>query len=185
MNDRSDNDIRERLLRLEARNEILDVLHRYCRAVDRTDKELLLELYHPDAIDDHGFFRGDPDEYAAWVIPMLKGYSKHHTHTLSNTLIEFGPGPDEAKVESHIWACHVPFEPADGEDVVEILVGRFLDRFERRDGKWLIAHRLLVVDWDTTIPLSSAFGDPSAWPGGLPPRGGRRGEDPLDTHLLA
>ena len=36
------------------RQAITDALHLYCRAIDRTDEELLASVYHPDAIDDHG-----------------------------------------------------------------------------------------------------------------------------------
>ena len=43
---------------LIARQEITDVLHRYCRAVDRRDPDLLRSVYHPDATDDHGVYAG-------------------------------------------------------------------------------------------------------------------------------
>ena len=36
------------------RQAILDCLHTYCRAMDRLDRELLMTVYHEDAIDDHG-----------------------------------------------------------------------------------------------------------------------------------
>ena len=29
-----------------------------------------------------------------------------------------------------------------------VVGGRYLDRFERRDGQWKIAHRLYVMDWN-------------------------------------
>jgi hypothetical protein len=31
---------------------------RYSRAIDRLDRELLLSVYHEDAVDDHGVFVG-------------------------------------------------------------------------------------------------------------------------------
>ena len=33
---------------------ILEVLTRYCRALDRGDAALIASAYHPDAVDDHG-----------------------------------------------------------------------------------------------------------------------------------
>ena len=39
------------------RNEILDVLHRYSRGMDRQDRELARSVYHDDAIDVHGSHR--------------------------------------------------------------------------------------------------------------------------------
>ena len=51
----------------QAIQELLDkqALHeiamRYTRAIDRPDRELLLSLYHDDAIDHHGtMFKGGP-----------------------------------------------------------------------------------------------------------------------------
>jgi hypothetical protein len=40
---------------------IQDVLYRYARGVDRRDWELVRSVYHPDATDDHGGYRGGVD----------------------------------------------------------------------------------------------------------------------------
>src|SRR5439155_201455 len=46
-------------LRLTAdKQEIHDVIMRYCRAIDRRDRELLRSCFHPDAIDEHDTPRG-------------------------------------------------------------------------------------------------------------------------------
>ena len=37
----------DRLQELLDRQDILDCVHRYCRAVDRFDREMLLSVYHP------------------------------------------------------------------------------------------------------------------------------------------
>lgn len=39
---------------ISAHIEIQQVLFRYCRGVDRGDKELLRSVYHPGATDNHG-----------------------------------------------------------------------------------------------------------------------------------
>src|SRR5579872_4652425 len=55
----------ERLARLEHvadRQEIYDCLVRFCRGVDRFDRELMMSAFHPDAIDDHGPFVGTPEQ---------------------------------------------------------------------------------------------------------------------------
>ena len=39
------------------------------------------------------------------------------------------------------------------------LWARYLDRFERRDGVWLIAHRQLLVDWMFKYPVEGWFDD--------------------------
>ena len=52
---------------LEARSAIEDSLKRFARAVDRQDWKLARELYHEDAFDDHGFFKGPPDAFLAHI----------------------------------------------------------------------------------------------------------------------
>ena len=55
---------------LQDRQEIHNCIIRYSRGVDRLDRELLLSVYHPDAIDDHGMFVGGPEEFADWALAM-------------------------------------------------------------------------------------------------------------------
>ena len=50
----------------------LDAIHRYCRAVDRADRDLLVSVYHPDAIDDHGLFVGGPDIINKSTVPCAE-----------------------------------------------------------------------------------------------------------------
>ena len=110
----------ERAVReLQDRQAIYDCLMRYSRAVDRLDRELLLSVYHDDAVDDHGMFVGDPQEFADWVVGMNR----------------------------------------EGEPLVTS-GGRYIDRFERRDGRWAIAARVCVRDW-APLPEQPDFDDPS------------------------
>ena len=44
----------EKFARLLARQEILEVLARYARGVDRADGELLRSCYHEGAMEEHG-----------------------------------------------------------------------------------------------------------------------------------
>ena len=36
---------------LKDRQEIYDCIMRYCRGIDRLDRDMLLSAYHPDAVD--------------------------------------------------------------------------------------------------------------------------------------
>jgi hypothetical protein len=121
---------------LIARQEITDVLHRYCRAVDRQDPDLLRSVYHPDATDDHGVYSGPVDGLVAFM--LNDGLEMIH-HAISNIVIE--RDGDVAKVE-----C-------------------YLDRVERRDGEWRIAHRHVVYDWGRIEPATQAWWDtlPGNW----------------------
>src|ERR1035437_9239359 len=61
--------------RLLVEAEIREVLFRYCRGIDRLDEELVRSCYHPDAIDSHGNFEGDVDEFVMWAFGLLRRYS--------------------------------------------------------------------------------------------------------------
>ena len=51
-----------------------ELVHRYCRAVDRADEEMLRSVYHPDALDEHGAYNGGVDGFIDYV--------KNTSHTL-------------------------------------------------------------------------------------------------------
>jgi hypothetical protein len=44
-----------------------------------------------------------------------------------------------------------------GERVDELQVGRYLDRFERREGEWRIALRQVAYDWKRQLPGSDGW----------------------------
>jgi hypothetical protein len=124
---------------LADRQDILDCLHRYCRAVDRFDRELLLSVYHPDASDDHGAFVGGREAFADWAFNYHREHqiSSHHM-VFNHTLVLQG---DTAHSEIY-WLFF-------GENRVKpntLAVGRYLDRFERRDGRWAIAARVCISE---------------------------------------
>ena len=83
---------------LLADREIRQVLARYCRGIDRLDLGLVRSCYHDDAVDEHGSFTGDPDEYVAWVGKLLARYAMT-MHVLATTSIE--RTGDVALVESY------------------------------------------------------------------------------------
>ncbi len=78
----------QRFRELCDRQEILDCIHRYCRAVDRADRELLISVYHPDAIDDHGLFVGGREEFADWAIGYHQQYQECTHHIVTNHTCE-------------------------------------------------------------------------------------------------
>jgi SnoaL-like domain len=145
--------------RIADRMAIQDVMYRWCRSVDRLDFELMRSLFHPDAIDDHGAFKGGVEELVAWIRERHRKIT-FSAHRLSNMLIEFA-GPDLALVETYAEA--VQRYPADGKAALAQLSGgqqgtpgatavlnsytRYVDRFERRNGEWRIARRTVVQDW--------------------------------------
>ena len=123
--------------------DIREVLTRYCRATDRCDLDLLKSAYWPDATDNHVVFVGNAMDYAEYSTPMLKQYTKATMHTIANCWIQLDR--DVAVAETYVNAWHLMKEPENAEVVVG---GRYLDRFEKRNGEWRIAERNVIIDWE-------------------------------------
>jgi hypothetical protein len=132
---------------LKDRADILDCMNRYTRGADRLDRDLLLSAYHPDATDDRGAFTGGPEARVDWLLSFLRSV-EHTSHHISNFTIDIDG--DEAHCESYVWTTLVP---TDGENV-SFGGARYIDRFTRRNGRWAIAHREAVMDFNITVPSS-------------------------------
>lgn len=145
---------------LRDREAIKEAMARYCRGIDRLDVDLIKSAYHPDAFDDHGPFRGLRDDFVEWIVPFLRREYVTTSHHLTTQSIEVQG--DVAYAET--YAVVVQEKHAGGEVLQLIANSRYIDRFERRDGDWRIAYRVVVTDsartdtvapWKGTSPLSS------------------------------
>jgi hypothetical protein len=160
----------EGLARLLDERAIRRVLLTYCRGRDRLDPELITSIYHPDGTDLHGSFQGPGPSYAQWVVDN----SARHTatmHFIGDTTFVFDD--DACHTETYVRATHIVEE---GGPRLELFFGRYLDRFERRDGRWLIAQRVVVRDAMLTLPVTPT----------MPPRpfqGRTDRDDPSYAHL--
>lgn len=133
--------------------EIRDALARYCRGLDRHDVDMMLSAYHPDAREQHGAFDGTPAEYGKYVMEMVKD-SVVSAHQITNVLIEVNGSI--ANSEAYVYVIH----QLAGDDFEDHIVGRYLDRFEKRNGDWRIAHRLLTLEWSRRQPVATSPWDP-------------------------
>ena len=139
---------------LIARQEITDVIYRYARGIDRLDFDLVRSCYHPDAYDDHGALAGGVDEFIAGAKEFLPKWTATQ-HFMGNMLIELNG--DRASVETYAVAYHRR-EDAEGNGKDDTLGIRYVDRFEKREDKWLIAHRVVATEWRRVDPVRGARG---------------------------
>jgi hypothetical protein len=147
---------------LLAREEITDVVKALARGTDRLDRDLMASCYHPDGTDDHNVFRGTGTDFAQWVVDTLPHFQA--------TMHFIGPprirnGVDRAHVDTYCVAHHVS-KPDDAGQQTDMVLGlRYVDRFERRDGRWLIAARVCAFDWSYTVEFDPArgFGFEPGW----------------------
>jgi hypothetical protein len=166
--------------------DIERVLTTYARAVDRQDLELLRSCYHPDAINHNAVSRSNAWEFAGMLLPLMRrlfsGTMHHVTH--SDIRVE----GDRAVVESYFIAWHgvvggyeeivTMFGSAYADEMQRlgklegghdfVGAGRYLDRFERRNGAWRIAERNVTMEWNHYGPVThgspeSLFGKMPAW----------------------
>jgi len=135
-----------RLSALADRSEILECVTRYCRGMDRLDRDLARSAYHDDAVDDHVGFVGPVDGFLDWSF----GYHDtqvRHQHYVTNHTVELDG--DVAHGETYYLFVGTWRDEA---KPLTITGGRYLDRFEKRDGRWAIAARVCNVEWMTEAP---------------------------------
>jgi SnoaL-like domain len=144
---------------LSARAEIHNVLLRYCRGLDRVDMDLVRGAFHADAWVQfpESLHVGSVDGFVDFLAAEMPRFVRT-MHNLGNSLIEFD-GPTTAHVETYLNADHQGSERHHWKGDYVKLWARYLDRFEQRDGVWLIARRRLLVDWMYRYPADGWFDD--------------------------
>ena len=160
---------------LNSRAEIAEVVLRYVRAVDRCDEALLRSCFHPDARHIHGTFEGLSADFCGYAIALCRKVVATH-HQLGPSSIEIAG--EAAYVETYFTSHHrfgeVP--PAGGQPHEDrFMGGRYVDRFERRDGAWKIAERRGLNEW----LRYEAAADRGFWDGPPEQRGVRDLSDPV------
>jgi hypothetical protein len=122
------------------RQQITNCMMRYTRGVDRVDEELIRSAYHTDAIDHHGHVNGTVDDFLDWWMPQQDSREVSQ-HYVTNMAIDLDG--DTAHVEAYFTYHH----KAKGDPTLTTSGGRYCDRYERRDGEWRIALRVVSVEW--------------------------------------
>jgi hypothetical protein len=135
--------IEARLRRIEDIEAIRLVIRRIARGTDRFDGALLADCIHADATLDLG---GAAPVSGATFVAALKPPAdprpgRMHIVTNEQIVVE----GDAATSETYVLSCQDVL--IEGARKTRIRAGRYLDRFERRDGAWKLAARTLVDEW--------------------------------------
>jgi hypothetical protein len=136
---------------------IRDLVMRYCRAVDRRNLEQLRELYHEDAIDDHGRLANCPAGQYIDILPKILRKMQATSHQIMNHYVVVDG--DYAEGESYVIAYHLT-KDEQGKDIEWIAGGRYLDIYEKRAGVWKFKYRKIVADWNQIQPSLSHWEAP-------------------------
>ncbi|WP_280434755.1 nuclear transport factor 2 family protein [Nocardia carnea] len=158
-------DQQARLAALLDRQDILDCLTRFSRGMDRFDRALFLSSFHPDAEIAAGDFVGCPEDLYGWASAMHeKGQYATHHNLLNHTC---DIDADTAHTETYYL-----FAARNRDDSNWLAGGRYLDRLERRAGKWRIILRTNIIEWSGMVPtMPIPFADvPDIHANGAPSR---------------
>jgi len=168
-----------RLTELCDREAIRDCMFRYCRGIDRADEATLRSSYWPDATDCHGSYNGPVEGFFQWALSVFKTGARN-VHQVSNILIEF-KDDSKAVVESYFLALQRGPD-RNGVSRQFQMAGRYCDLFEKRNGEWRVAKRIVAFDWVEEQPAPDKTED--ARFGSRRPIGGSFPNDPI-YELLA
>jgi predicted nucleotidyltransferase len=139
------------------RQQITELLYRYCRAVDRIDEELGYTIWHEGAEADYGRIYCGSGRGCIDFICNSHRRAIVHSHQITNIIIKFDG--DIARSEAYVTSS---MRLMDGEQLKQITTrGRYLDRWSRREGRWGIDKRIFVNDFDDIRPAASAFVPPT------------------------
>jgi ketosteroid isomerase-like protein len=138
---------------MKDRTAIQDCLHRYTRGVDRHDRELMLSAYWPDAWDEHGVAEGVAADFVDWAIGWHGEFQSKHHHGILNHTVELDGDTAHGETYYIFWGENRAGPP-------QLSFGRYIDRFEKRDGQWRIAHRVCVNEMTATLTAAEI---PDEW----------------------
>ncbi len=128
------------LVALLHRQAISDCLARYARGVDRLDLELVRSAFWDDATDQHGPVNGSVEDFLAFFLPRQPAREVAQ-HFVTNHYVEL----DGHRAWSESYFLSVAKQHGSAE--VELVGGRYVDRFDHRAGEWRIGARRVVLEW--------------------------------------
>ncbi|RVT93181.1 nuclear transport factor 2 family protein [Sphingomonas crocodyli] len=148
-------DMETQLQQLLDKQAITERIYDYGRSMDRLDKELGYAVFHADCPADYGeqMFVGTGHGFVDMCMSVHPHFHAH-SHQFSNIRIWID-GPDKARSETYADVTLRRYEGDQAQDIRNL--GRYIDRWEKRDGEWRIAERKFVLDFDVSGPATGAF----------------------------
>ena len=137
------NELERKLRYMTDRQEILDCIVSTSCGNDRFDVARISGAYHVDGIHELGRRQISGADYGAHANHAHAAISETTLHNVTMHSCEIDG--DVAHAESYVIGLFLD----KGCETARLLAGRYIDRLERRDGKWKIALRRATVE----IPL--------------------------------
>ncbi|MEZ5743451.1 MAG: nuclear transport factor 2 family protein [Sphingomonadaceae bacterium] len=128
-----------------AKQAIREKLEAFSRGMDRFDREAYLSAFWEDGEMAAGPFVGSPADCWDWAVPMHEEGQILTHHALLQSNIDLDG--DTAHSETYYQ-----FVARNRDESIVLAGGRYVDRFERRDGEWRIALRTNLIEWASMPP---------------------------------
>ena len=125
------------------KSALTELVAKLSAAIDRADREAIIDCYAPQSYDDHGTFKGSGPEFAEMICAPAGRAGQLTMHHLRGQSV-FDVEGDEAWGET-FFVMHALIG---GQ--VTAGYGRYIDYFQRLGGGWKVAYRRVVPD--VTIP---------------------------------
>lgn len=125
---------------------VVELLARYADAIDRGDFDAVGALLSDATLRDAGgaTVATGADEIAALFAATTRRFddgTPATAHVITNAIVD--PLPDGAL---ELRSRFTVFQATDDVPLQPIAVGRYLDRVERRDGRWRIVDRTMIPE---------------------------------------
>jgi ketosteroid isomerase-like protein len=142
----STQDLETRLDNVESQLAIQHLAAEYGQAFDNHDVDLLRSIWHEGAVLALGDAFGNFEGIDAIVASAHQNWAQmpHMHHWMANTLIDLNGDFATAKVAVDCLATHVEMGPVQ-------ISGLYLDRLERRNGRWAFVERRFELHYLTPL----------------------------------
>jgi hypothetical protein len=148
------------LLRALADKEaIREALCNYCRAVDRLDVPLGHSVFHEDSYADYGadVYQGPGRGCIDKIVRDHDGLTSH-SHQIANVLIALDGDDACTRAGSEAYMTGTMRMLREGREFQIFVRARYLDRWEKRGGRWAIVRREVAYDHDEMREVSAIRG---------------------------
>lgn len=138
----------QRLLdELVAKDAIREQIYNYGRGLDRMDKNVAYQVWHPDGTANYiDTYEGTGAGFVDWVWPRHEPLVAH-SHQITNILIKVDG--KTAVSESYVMAS-LHAQPTENSATTRLVRSRYADVWSKRDGRWAIDRRVAITDFMTT-----------------------------------
>lgn len=138
---------------------IREALYAYCRSVDRLDAALGHGVFHEDSHADYGkdVYQG-PGRGAIDKIIRDHDNLTSHSHQISNVLIALDGADEPRRAGSEAYMTGTMRLQREGKEFQIFVRARYLDAWEKRDGRWAIVRREVAYDHDEVREVTSMRG---------------------------